>query len=87
MGRRLLREWIQRAKMQDQEAAAFLGITSGYLSQLLSGSKVPSLELALKAEDLTGVSVRSWQVNELSKRRDTTKREAKKPCIANSKAI
>ncbi len=59
-GRFLLREWIDRSRLQDQQAADILGIDRGFLSQILHGKRRPTLPNACRFEDLTGVPVRAW---------------------------
>lgn len=39
------------------EVADTLGITQGYLSLIVSGDRQPSLDLAVRISDLTGVPV------------------------------
>lgn len=52
--------WRRRSKQDQRTLARALGITDGYLSQILSGLRRPKLELLIKIEDLTGVPVSSW---------------------------
>jgi plasmid maintenance system antidote protein VapI len=59
-GRFLLREWIDRAGLQDQEAAKLLKIDRSFLSQILHGKRRPTLPNACHFEDTTGVPVRAW---------------------------
>ncbi len=65
-GRKRLREWIGRSKLNQREAADLLGITDVYLSQILCGERTPARENAILIEDVTGVSVRSWSLSDLS---------------------
>lgn len=59
-GRERLRDWIERTKVKDYEAADLIGINPVVLSQYLSGSRTPGLDSAVKIEQVTGVSVESW---------------------------
>lgn len=65
-GRQRLREWIDRSKINQNQAAELLSITPVFLSQILNGDRTPGLTNALKIEDVTGIAVRSWQISELS---------------------
>ncbi len=65
-GRKRLRGWIERSKLNQREAAQMLGITDVYLSQILNGERTPARENAVLIEDVTGVSVRSWSLTDLS---------------------
>lgn len=59
-GRHLLDEWRRRSKHDQRTLAGLLGISDGYLSQILSGARRPKLELLIRIEELTGVPVSSW---------------------------
>jgi predicted XRE-type DNA-binding protein len=49
-----LGEWIESKKMTQQEAAGLFGIESqGFVSELISGKKTVSDELAAKIEEIT----------------------------------
>ena len=65
-GRARLADWIRRSGCTQTKAAEILGITTAYLSQLLSGVRTPGLTNAIKIEDITGIAVRSWELNPLS---------------------
>ncbi len=55
---RSLREYIDGAKTTQTAFAAAVGISGPHLSQILSGTKRPSLDVALRIEDITGIPVR-----------------------------
>ena len=59
-GRHLLGAWRERSKQDQRTLARALGVSDGYLSQILSGLRRPKLELLMKIEELTGVPVSSW---------------------------
>jgi transcriptional regulator with XRE-family HTH domain len=59
-GRRRLREWLDRSHKKQNELAAQIGVTDGYLSQILSGLRRPKLEILIAIETETGVPVESW---------------------------
>lgn len=71
-GRERLREWLDRSKFNQQEAAEILQIHPVYLSQILNGLRSPGLANAIKIEDLTGISVRSWALSDVSESADAT---------------
>ena len=64
-GRDQLRGWIDRNGFDQRKAAVELAITEAYLSQLLSGDRCPSLTMAVKFEQETGIPTESWVLNEL----------------------
>lgn len=68
-GPELLRAWIDRSKVTQRQAAAVIGISEAKLSEYLSGKVRPGLTVAVRIEDATGVSARSWQLTRLSKTR------------------
>jgi transcriptional regulator with XRE-family HTH domain len=59
-GRHLLNAWRERSKQNQRTLAATLGVSDGYLSQILSGVRRPKLELLVKIEAISGVPVSSW---------------------------
>lgn len=60
-GRDLLEAWRLRSKLNQKALAAALGVSNGYLSQLLDGLRFPGRELSVEIETLTGVPVSSWK--------------------------
>ncbi len=65
-GRDRLRDWIERSRLKQYEAAAVLGMSDVFLSQILNGVRTPALENAVKIERVTGVSVESWLLKHVS---------------------
>jgi len=65
-GRKRLRAWIDRSKMNQNEAAEVLSIHPVMLSQILSGDRKPGLGTAVNIEQITGVSVESWVLSKVS---------------------
>lgn len=59
-GRELLEAWRLRSKQNQKTLAASLGVSEGYLSQILSGKRRPKLELLHAIQALSGVPVSSW---------------------------
>lgn len=57
-----LREYLTSQKISQAEFAARMGVSKGYMSELVAGRKAPGLDLAVKIEDETrfSVTVRSW---------------------------
>jgi transcriptional regulator with XRE-family HTH domain len=64
--RERLRQWIERSKLSQREAAELLGFDQTYLSQILNGKRNPGLDNAVKIEERTGVTVKAWASNDLS---------------------
>lgn len=65
-GRERLREWIDRSKTNQKQAAEILGIGEVFISQILNGERLPGLANAVKIEQVTGISVESWLLTEIS---------------------
>jgi transcriptional regulator with XRE-family HTH domain len=64
-GRERLREWLDRSKMSQRKTAELIGVTEQYFGQLLHGDRrMPSLMVAIRIEDVTGVPARSWDCYE-----------------------
>lgn len=59
-GQRLLREWLNRSTLMQKELAARLGISDGYLSQILGGRRRSKLEILMAIERETGIPVSAW---------------------------
>jgi transcriptional regulator with XRE-family HTH domain len=59
-GYRQFGAWIRKTRSTQRETARALGISDGYLSQILSGLRRPKLELLHRISTLTGVPVSSW---------------------------
>jgi transcriptional regulator with XRE-family HTH domain len=63
--RRLLDRWIVRGRMTQAEAADQMGISRVKLNQYLSGERAPSLATAIRIEDATGITARSWLIEDV----------------------
>jgi len=59
-GRERLRQWIDRSKVNQLEAAALIGIDHTQLSHILTGRRRPGLDTAVKIEQATGIVVEAW---------------------------
>jgi len=55
--RTVLAQWFERSGYTQREIAARLEITEQHMSHLVSGSRTPSLALALRISELTGIPV------------------------------
>jgi transcriptional regulator with XRE-family HTH domain len=66
-GRNRLRDWIWRSRVNQTKAAEILGVNQVVLSQWLNGVRIPGLENAVKIERITGISVESWLLTDVSK--------------------
>lgn len=65
-----LRDWMRRREVNQTEAAELLSITGVFLSQLLNNKRSPGLANAIKIERMTGISVESWLLTEVSETPD-----------------
>jgi plasmid maintenance system antidote protein VapI len=59
-GRELLLQWIQRSRLQKQEAAALLGVSKSDIRKYIGGDRRPTLDIAVRIEAATGVPVVAW---------------------------
>jgi plasmid maintenance system antidote protein VapI len=59
-GATLLRDWIARRRINQVEAAQELGFHESFISMLVNGQRMPSLDNALHIEGLTGIPVKAW---------------------------
>ena len=81
-GRQRLRDWIERSKVNQTQAAEILSMNAVMLSQILNGVRRPGLSTALTIERITGVSVESWMLTPLSDTADDEPARASKRQIA-----
>jgi transcriptional regulator with XRE-family HTH domain len=63
-GRTLLERWIVKQRMTQAEAAELIGISRVKLNQYLNIGDRPSLETAVRIEDVTGIGVRLWLLDD-----------------------
>lgn len=66
-GAMLLAAWVKRKGLTRVAVAEELGITKGYMSQLLTGVRRPSRRMATAIADHTGIAPSEWDAR-LSKR-------------------
>ncbi len=57
---RRLKKWLDEQKCSQAWLAEQLGVTPSMVSQLLSGDRSPSLKIAARIEDLTGIPTRDF---------------------------
>lgn len=77
----MLDAWRLRSKQNQRALAVALGISDGYLSQILSGLRRPKLELLLRIEALTGVPVSSWVDTKRGRSGNAKKHSADSPNV------
>jgi plasmid maintenance system antidote protein VapI len=65
-GRALLERWIALHHLSQAEAAVTLGVPASKLNEYLHAEKRPSLATAVRIEDVAGIGVRTWLVDELA---------------------
>lgn len=58
------RGWFERAQLSAAEVARDLGVDASYVSHLRAGRRVPSLVIAARIEQLTGIPARAWVTSE-----------------------
>lgn len=78
-----LRQWIERSKLNQREAAQLLGFDQTFLSQLLNGKRSAGLDTALKIERVTGIVVESWAANDIGGVPSIAQEIPVKPCVGN----
>ena len=55
-----LAAWLKRSQRTSTQLAAQLSISRPYMSQLLTGKRTPSMELAARIFEVTGVPMIAW---------------------------
>jgi len=55
-----MRAWMERSGRSYEDVADVLGISTSYISNLLTGGRTPSLALATKIAALTGIPATAW---------------------------
>jgi transcriptional regulator with XRE-family HTH domain len=53
-GRRL-RAWLKAARRSQRSLAAEIQVTPGYITMLMAGDRIPSLAVAKRLQDVTGI--------------------------------
>ena len=66
IGRERLRDWMDRSKLNQTETSRLLGFDPVFLSQILTGKRRPGLDNAIAIERVTGISVESWTLTDVS---------------------
>ena len=72
-GAELLKAWIERRGYRQNEAAIHLDLNEAFLSMLVNGKRLPSLDNAIRIERHTGIPVEAWSSSE---------RDSSEPAIA-----
>lgn len=83
-GRARLREWIKRSECNQLQAAEILGFTPVFVSQILSGIRKPGLTNAIKIEQVTGISVESWVLTDVSEAIDADSTDDEKASVSQN---
>ena len=60
-GAEQLKDWMHRRRFMQQEAAEYFGWHFTYVSQLITGARLPGLDNAIKLERMTGIPVEAWR--------------------------
>jgi plasmid maintenance system antidote protein VapI len=55
-----LRAWMDRTKHSTLDMAVLLQISQPHLSHLMTGGRTPSLALAVRIAQLTGIPAEAW---------------------------
>lgn len=55
-----LAAWLDRSRMTQRELAELAGISEAMVSRILSGQNTPSLPVALRLAELTGVPIKQF---------------------------
>jgi transcriptional regulator with XRE-family HTH domain len=59
-GAELLTDWINRRGYKQAEVAELFGLQVSFVSMLVNGKRIPSLDNAVKIERFTGIPVAAW---------------------------
>lgn len=59
------RDWIDRRRFTQRDAAKYFGWNEAYISRILSGKHRPGLSLAIQIERATGIPVEAWPDSDL----------------------
>lgn len=66
--RLLLLDWMQRAHLNQRQAALRLGVHYTFVNQILSGRKSVGLLVAVRFEEVTGIPAKAWVATRVAKR-------------------
>lgn len=56
----MLKEWRKRAKINLADLASRCGVSEGSMSRIERGEQTPSLPIAVKLEEITGIPAREF---------------------------
>ena len=65
-GPQRLRAYLERSKQNQRQFAALTRFSEPFISQLVTGTRKPSIDNAVKLEQLTGIPVACWSEHEAS---------------------
>jgi transcriptional regulator with XRE-family HTH domain len=54
-GRRRLEAWLKASRQSRRSLARDIRVSPGYVTHLLTGTRTPSLRIAKRLQDLTGI--------------------------------
>lgn len=69
--------WLKQEEKSQRWLAGRLGISDSFLSELLSGKRAPSLGLAVKIENFTGITARQMTTARALKKKADEARAAR----------
>lgn len=81
-GRARLLAWMNRAGLNQREAAREIGLHFTHLNKILSGYQTPGLRNALLIEGATGIPVESWLPTSVGKTETRSKSFVKNARVA-----
>ena len=59
-GADLLREWLDRSKLNQREGAQTLRLSESYMCKIMTGKRLPGRKNAIELERQTGIPVEGW---------------------------
>ena len=81
IGRVQLRAWMERSQINQRQCARLLGVSDVYISQMLNGLRIPSLEMAVNIEQHTGIQEESWLLTDVSASADQVAEDTDKSAV------
>ena len=79
-----LKDWMHRRRFLQRETAEYIGFDESYISQLLSRTRSPGLDNAVKIERATGIPVEAWASSEMTKAEADMPERPRKPRLAKA---
>lgn len=81
-GRFQLAQWIEKRGLNGREAARMLDVHFTFLSNLVTGKRLPGRENAVKIERITGIPVEAWTPTRAGKSKVRAKQNADKSNVS-----